>query len=293
MKCGKIIRGIAGFYYVLCEDSIIYECKAKGSFRKDQTKPLVGDNVMIQVLDEEHQIGNIEKIETRINSLIRPNVANVDQAMVIFALKKPTPNFNLLDRFMIMMQQQNIETIICFNKVDLSNLEEINELETRYLQCAKKVIFCSAKQMQNIEQVRRELEGKTTVVAGPRGVGKSSLINLLQDTVNMQIGSISQKIERGKHTTRHSELITINGDTFIMDTPGFSSLHLFDLEKEELQRYFPEFHEYQEQCRFLGCSHTHEPDCGVKIAVEQGIVDRNRYDNYCLLYKELSEKRKY
>ena len=290
---GKIIKGIAGFYYVHVIGAGVYECKAKGIFRKEKIKPLVGDNVEIDVINEEEKVGNISRILQRKNELIRPAVANIDQAMVIFAAAKPKPNFNLLDRFLIMMEQQQVETIICFNKQDLATEEELRKLEETYEKCGYHILFTSAMEEKGIDEVKKVLEGKTTTVAGPSGVGKSSLINLLQEGIEMETGKISEKIERGKHTTRHSQLIHIKDNTYIMDTPGFSSLYLMGFEKEELREYFKEFKEYEPACRFLGCSHIHKPDCGVKQALEEGNISRIRYENYVAMYEELKNVKKY
>ena len=290
---GKIIRGIAGFYYVHVPEIGILECKAKGIFRKNKLKPLVGDLVTVSVIDEENKKGNIDEVLERKNELIRPAVANIDQALVIFAVKKPEPNLNLLDRFLIMMQQKNIPCILVFNKSDLATEEERTALEEIYKNSGCKILFISAKKDQGLEEVRSLLAGKTSTVAGPSGVGKSSLINKLQSNVNMETGSISEKIERGKHTTRHTEFIPIGEDTFIMDTPGFSSLAVFDMEKEELEQFYPEFDEYRDTCRFNGCSHTHEPGCSVKEAIEDKKISRERYENYKLIYEELRNRKKY
>ena len=292
---GKIIKGIAGFYYVNCEDDgtlHTYECKAKGGFRKDKIKPLVGDNVRIQVVSKEEKIGNIKEVLPRKNHLIRPEVANVDQAMIVFAVKKPNPNLNLLDRFLVMMEFQNIETIICFNKIDIGDDDYMNQLQTIYQKAGYKVMFASATEEQGVDEIKKMLKGKSTVFAGPSGVGKSSLINCLQENVNMETGSISRKIERGKHTTRHSELIPIDEDSYIMDTPGFSSLYTNDFGKEELKYYFPEFDQYQGGCRFQGCNHISEPGCLVKEALEEGKVHQVRYEDYCEMYRELEQKEK-
>ena len=212
---GKIVKGISGFYYVHVVESGIYECKAKGIFRQQKMKPLVRDDVEIDIISEEKKTGNVAVILPRKNALIRPAVANVDQALLIFAAASPNPNFNLLDRFLVMMGRQDVP-----------------------------------KELQEI------LEGKTTTVAGPSGVGKSSLINLLAPEACMETGEISKKIERGRHTTRHAELIQLKGDGYIMDTPGFSSLYLPEMEKEELQDCYPEFAAFEPYCRFQGCSHT-------------------------------------
>lgn len=289
---GKIVKGIAGFYYVHVVGFGIYECRARGIFRKENKKPLVGDNVEIEILDDKDMEGNLVKILPRKNELIRPAVANVDQALVVFAAAKPDPHFNLLDRFLVMMEAKGIRTVLCFNKEDITGESRITELKAIYENCGCRVIFTSALKKQNIEEVKDVLQGSTTVVAGPSGVGKSSLINLLQSGVKMETGEISRKIERGRHTTRHSELITLNEDSYIMDTPGFSSLYVNDFEKEELKYYFPEFTPYNDQCRFHGCDHVHEPGCAVKEAVDQGKIHEIRYRDYLEMYQEQQEKEK-
>jgi len=290
---GKIVKGIAGFYYVHVPDKGIYECKAKGIFRKENQKPLVGDDVEIQILDEEEAKGNIEKLLPRKSELIRPAVANIDQALVIFAIVKPQPNFNLLDRFLIMMEQQGIPCIICFNKADIDEKQEGASYEEIYRSSGYETLQVSAKDGQGLEQLKEMLVGKTTTVAGPSGVGKSSIINELQSSIKMETGAISTKIERGKHTTRHSELIAMEANTYILDTPGFSSLGLFDMEKEDLTKYYPEFVSHEKYCKFAGCAHMNEPVCGVKEAVEDGEISGLRYENYKLLYQELKDKKKY
>lgn len=290
---GKIIKGIAGFYYVQTEESGVYECRAKGIFRKDNQKPLVGDDVEFQVLDEEAKEGNVEIILPRKNALYRPAVANVDQAIVIFALRHPKPNYMLLDRFLITMEYQNLPSVICFNKKDLGTEKELQYLYETYCSCGYQVVLTSAAEQEGIRELGEILHGKTSVVAGPSGVGKSSLTNLVQDNVNMETGEISRKLGRGKHTTRHSQLISIGDNTFIVDTPGFSSLYVEGIEKEELKEYFIEFRSYEGQCRFQGCVHVNEPDCAVKSAVEQGKISELRYGDYVELYNELKEKRRY
>lgn len=295
---GKIVKGIAGFYYVYREDNRgkggqIYECKAKGIFRKENKKPLVGDDVRMEILEEDSLTGNIVELLPRKNELIRPAVANIDQALVIFAIVKPEPNFNLLDRFLIMMEQQGLSSIICFNKQDLATQEEREALEKAYGSCGYRVLFVSAKKGDGMEELKGLLHGKTTAVAGPSGVGKSSIINCLNPEARMETGEISRKIDRGRHTTRHSEIIALQGDTYIMDTPGFTSLRLFHMEKEELPGYYPEFACYEEKCRFTGCAHINEPDCGVKEALEEGRISRVRYENYKVLYRELQEMKRY
>lgn len=290
---GKIIKGISGFYYVHTGEAGVYECKAKGIFRKQNIKPCVGDNVEITVLEEEEKTGNIEKILPRDNVLIRPAVVNIDQALVIFAAAKPEPNFNLLDRFLVMMSYQGVPVKICFNKTDLVTEERLRQITGIYEACGYPVVSTSAERHCGIDALLAHLEGRTTAVAGPSGVGKSSLINCLQPDIRMETGEISKKIARGRHTTRHSEIIPIGAGTYIMDTPGFSTLDIPGFEKEELRNHYPEFARFEPYCRFQGCSHISEPDCGVKDALEKGEISPVRYENYKLIYEECKQVKKY
>jgi len=290
---GKIIKGIAGFYYVHDGIARVYECKAKGIFRNRKIKPLVGDNVEFDVLDEKEGTGNIIDILPRANELIRPAVANIDQAMIVFAVTDPEPNLNLLDRFLITMELQHVPVILCFNKKDLGTEEKEAALKAAYEAAGYEVRFTSAKEPESVAEIRALLKGKTTALAGPSGVGKSSLTNEIQPEAAMETGAISQKIKRGRHTTRHSELFFVEEGTFVMDTPGFSSIYVENLEPEELSAYFPEFEAFVPECRFLGCVHVGERECGVKTAVKEGKIARSRYENYRLIYEELKNKRRY
>lgn len=290
---GKIVKGIAGFYYIHVAGSGVYECKAKGAFRREKIRPLVGDNVEIEILEEKEKTGNIIRVFTRSNELIRPAVANIDQVLLVFAVVKPNPHYNLLDRFLVMMEDKLLPVILCFNKTDIATDAQIEELRTIYGRCGYPTVFTSVQEEENISRIRERLKGKTTAIAGPSGVGKSSIINLLQPEAQMETGEISHKIERGRHTTRHSELFPIDEDSYIMDTPGFSSLYVNDFEKEDLKHYFPEFIEYEGTCRFHGCDHIHEPGCSVKTAVDTGKIHPVRYRNYVEMYEELKNKRRY
>ncbi len=289
---GRIIRGIAGVYSVDGGGCGIYECKARGVFRKEGIKPLVGDCVEMEILDEEKRLGNITRLLPRYSELIRPAVANVDQALVVFAVAGPRPNFNLLDRFLIRMEQQKISCIVCFNKQDLDKEQAGESYRRIYDGCGYRTMLVSALLKDGLEELKEQLEGRTTVLAGPSGVGKSSVVNGLQKRIVMETGQISTKIERGKHTTRHTELIAMGENTYILDTPGFGCLDLPMIPKEELWTYYPEFEEHVKYCRFKGCSHTREPVCGVKAAVAEGAVDRLRYENYCLFYEELAKRQR-
>ena len=290
---GKIIKGIAGFYYVNDGENRVYQCRAKGIFRNRKIKPLVGDNVEFSILDEEAGEGNIDEILPRKNALVRPAAANVDQALVLFALTQPSPNLNLLDRFLVMMAMEEIPVVICFNKADLGDGAMEEEYKKIYEGAGYEVHFISARTDLGMDQVRELLRGRTTVLAGPSGVGKSSLTNRIQPEASMETGGISRKIERGTHTTRHSELFFVAKDTYMMDTPGFSSMYTPEIEASELKEFFPEFAEFEDECRFLGCVHIGERVCGVKEAVKEGKISLSRYENYRLIYEELKQKRRY
>ena len=255
----------------------------------------MGGEVEIRILDAGRFLGSIESVLPRKNALIRPAVANVDQAMIIFAMASPMPNLNLLDRFLVMMQWQGIDTVICFSKQDIVSDEEEQVFRKTYEACGKQVICFSNTDGTGIGEIRDCLSGCTTVLAGPSGVGKSSLVNRIYPQADSETGGISEKIGRGKHTTRHSELFHIEKNSFLFDTPGFSSLQLPEVPKEQLHEYFTEFAPFEGECRFLGCSHIHEPGCIVKRELEKGVIRQSRYRNYVQMYEELaeSEKRNY
>lgn len=290
---GKIVKGIAGFYYVQAEDGNTYACRAKGIFRNQNIKPLVGDMAEIQILDTAAKEGSVTRILPRINQLIRPAVANIDQALVVFAVRDPEPNCNLLDRFLISMAYQHIPVSLCFNKIDLSVPEIPQNLQDIYEKAEYPLHFISTVTGAGMDEIRALLRGKTTVLAGPSGVGKSSLINLLHPEAAMETGTVSEKIRRGRHTTRHSEFFCLGDDTYLLDTPGFSSVYLPDCPPEQLKEFYPEFQPFTKECRFLGCVHIGERECGVKQAVLTGGIAKSRYENYRLFYEEQKEKRRY
>lgn len=289
---GRIIKGIAGFYYVYADDDNTYECKAKGIFRKDRKKPMVGDEAELDILDAQERTGNITRLLDRRCELIRPAVANVDQAVIVFALTHPEPNFMLLDKLILQFELQKVPVVIVFNKEDLVEDLEAEHARDIYKGSGAKVLLTCATKGQGIEELKEAIRGRLSCVAGPSGVGKSSLINCMQDSVKAETGDISRKAERGRHTTRHSEIIPISGDTFIMDTPGFSSFDVLADDPELIKDYYEEFIPYDD-CRFKPCSHTHEPDCRVKAAVLEGLIARERYENYSLIYEELKNHRRY
>ncbi|MFR8165397.1 MAG: ribosome small subunit-dependent GTPase A [Enterocloster sp.] len=289
---GKIIKGIAGFYYVHDGISQVYECKAKGVFRSRKIKPLVGDDVEFTVLDEKEQTGNITDILERKNELIRPAVANIDQAMIVFAVTDPEPNLNLLDRFLVTMEMQGVPAVICFNKMDLGTGERERELRQIYEAAGYSVYFTSANDKESVDMVRELLKGKTTALAGPSGVGKSSLTNQIQPEAAMETGAISEKIRRGRHTTRHSELFFVEPETFVMDTPGFSSIYVSPRSQRSFRDIFL-VEDFVPDCRFLGCVHVGERGVRRQGGRKGRKAGRLRYENYRLIYEELKNKRRY
>lgn len=285
---GIIIKGISGFYYVEVGDTV-YECKARGLFRKKNKTPLVGDRVSISIVDEEEKKGMVEEIHPRVSELVRPPVANIDKVMITFSVKEPNPNFVLLDRFIVFSERENLEIVIVITKIDLDETGEITEsIVSEYEKVGYRVIPVSAKTKENIDQVEKELEGHISVFAGQSGVGKSSVINCIDPDINLATAEISQKLGRGKHTTRHAELFKVGEDAIIADTPGFSSFELNNIEIEELQEYFIEFEKYR-NCRFGSkCIHKNEPGCGIKEAVEEGNISKRRYDSYIQILDEIN-----
>lgn len=285
---GIIIKGIGGFYYVKSEDKII-ECKARGKFRHNELSPMVGDEVEIK---EKNGKGVIEDIYERKNMLIRPSVANVTQALVVFAIKNPDINEDLLNRFLMLCEFNKLDIIVCFNKTDLADCIHENEVVNMVKSAGYKVVFLKAKEGEGIEELRDYLDGNVTVLCGPSGVGKSTIINTLAGKTLMETGNISEKLKRGKHTTRHSELLQI-GKGFIVDTPGFSSLDTSFIDKEDVQDCFPEFNDYLGGCKFNSCLHYKEPSCAIKKEVENGNINSKRYDFYVKIIEEVSQKKSY
>ncbi len=285
---GKIIKGIGGFYYVKTDEGII-ECKARGKFRHKSLKPMVGDNVKIKI---ENGKGTIEDIDERTSELIRPTVANVTQAFVVFAVKNPDLNFDLLNRFLVLCESNNIKVIVALNKIDLVNEEEKENLKKRINSIGYEVLFINAKRGIGVKDLKERLSNNVTVLCGPSGAGKSTLINTLTDKEHMETGEVSEKIGRGKHTTRHSELIEVS-DGYIVDTPGFSTLDVNFINKEELRYCFPDFEKFNNSCKYRGCLHYKEPGCAVKDAVENGEINKYRYEFYIRTLEEIINERRY
>lgn len=293
MLNGQIIKGIGGFYYVDTQVGL-YECRARGIFRKQKLTPLVGDRVAISVVDEENKKGVIEEINKRDTELVRPPIANVDKALIVFAIKNPKPNLSLLDRFIVLAEKEELEIVIILTKADLDDENMLDEIKLTYELSGYKVIPVSNKTKLNIDKVKDELAGNVVVFAGPSGVGKSSLLNEIDKNFKLQTGEVSDKIKRGKHTTRHAELLKLECGGMVADTPGFSSLTLDDISETELKEFFIEFYEFDD-CRFGSrCIHEKEPSCAVKEAVERGEISKKRYDSYIQLLNEIRQgKRRY
>lgn len=283
---GIIIKGIGGFYYIKTDEGII-ECKARGKFRYNSLKPMVGDRVTIKV---ENGKGVIEDIHERSSELIRPTVANVTQAFVVFAIKNPDINLDLLNRFLTLCEYNDIHAVVCLNKEDLCTEEEKENLKELINDIGYEVLFINAKEGKGFDALKERLAHNITVLCGPSGAGKSTLLNSFIDREHMETGSVSEKIGRGKHTTRHSELIDVDNG-YLVDTPGFTTLDVTFIDRDSLKYCFPEFNDYNNLCKFNGCNHYKEPKCAVKEAVEEGKINKLRYDFYIKTLKEIINRR--
>lgn len=290
MAQGIIIKGIAGFYYVNY-DNRIFECKMRGKIRNEDFVPMVGDKVMFDIISDGK--GIIDKIIQRNNFITRPPVANIDQVIIVFSMVHPRPNFVLIDKLIANIERNDIKVVLCINKVDLDEEKESQRVIDVYRKIGYEVVLTSAKFNSGIEDIKRVLNNKITAFAGNSGVGKSTLINNLLNNIAMETGELSNKIERGKHTTRHVELFELPNSGYILDTPGFSIFELDDFEYDVLKYYFKEFETYNNKCKFRGCNHVNEPNCAVKDAVENNIICHDRYDRYKTIYGQLQSKKQY
>jgi len=290
---GIIIRGYSGFYYVW-DGSQMWECKLRGKYRIKAQTFLPGDKVIITVTDKQKNKAVIEKVQPRKNELTRPTVSNVDQAIIVIALKDPDPDLWLLDRLLIVTQTQQVSPIICFNKADLVPDAYSLDMKKRYQSIGIPTLLVSTKKDLGIEELRSYLIGKISVFAGPSGVGKSSIMNMLEPESNRKTGEISVKLARGKHTTRHVELIPLATGGFIADTPGFSQISLPEMKREELADYYQEFGQHRFNCKFNSCLHRDEPQCGVKAAVAAGLINAERYERYIIFLEDvIANERRY
>ncbi|HEY8909228.1 MAG TPA: ribosome small subunit-dependent GTPase A [Desulfosporosinus sp.] len=288
---GVLLKGYGGFYYVYAEDRV-WECSLRGRFRVKDQDFLPGDRV--QILPVEESKATIEGVEPRRNALSRPAIANVDQAVLVFAMTSPKPDLNLLDRLLIQVTDEDIEPILVFTKLDkfkeaaLTSGSEDHAITDIYRKIGYKVFEVSNETGQGIEEVSARLTEKISVLAGPSGAGKSSLFNALSPGKKLKTGEISLKSKRGRHTTRHVELMVCAGG-LVADTPGFSSLFMPTMKRAELAGCFPEFVDRRRECRFNSCLHDKEPNCAIKAAVESGEISPVRYEHYLIFLQEVIE----
>jgi ribosome biogenesis GTPase / thiamine phosphate phosphatase len=292
LPSGMIMKGIGGFYYVKTGEGT-YECKARGIFRKEEITPFPGDRVNISIVDAAGLKGSLDEILPRDSLLVRPAVANVTRIVLVLAAKSPPPDLVLLDKLLITAEMKKLHAVICINKVDLVEAKEYEHIAAAYQKAGYSVLFLSSCTNQGFESLQEELSDGITVFAGQSGVGKSTILNRILDSWVLETGEISHRNERGKHTTRHTELVELSNGGLVVDTPGFSSFEVADLEYDELELYYPEFAPCLNQCRFPGCGHNSEPECSVKEALEAGRIDEGRYNRYLQLYTLLKENRTY
>lgn len=289
MPSGMITKGIGGFYYVASEDGI-YECKARGIFRKSELTPLTGDKVVFSVSDHVLKKGSIDQIMDRSSLLVRPAVANVNQLVAVIAAQSPEPDLLLLDKLLVTAENNGMKAVVCINKTDLDTDDRREALRKAYTKAGYTVLETSSKENKGFDELKVALKDHISVFAGQSGVGKSTILNRVMNTMVMKTGGLSDKIDRGKHTTRHAELIELDDGGYVADTPGFSSFELSGIKYTELQHLFPEFGNHIQSCRFTGCSHINEPDCSVKHAVEGDRISEGRYGRYIELYSILKQE---
>lgn len=290
MLSGVITKGIGGFYYVDTVDRI-YECRARGRFRKENIVPMVGDRVDIDIDDRTKQ-GYVINIHDRKNQMQRPVVANIDQVIIVFAAKKPDINISLLQKFLVYGESVRLKIIVCINKIDLDESNEMKPIIAMLSSVPYDFICTSVLKAIGINELKEKLKDNISVFAGPSGAGKSSLLNSISPGLFLKTGDLSRKTDRGTHTTRHAELIKLDSGGLVVDTPGFTSFELVDIDEMELQYLFPEFQSHL-NCRFPSCKHYKEPECGVKEAVDAGIIDSIRYEHYIQILSEIKKNRRY
>ena len=287
---GKIIGNISNKYKIETNQGE-YEAYARGKLKKEEITPLVGDKVEIEITDENKKEEIIEKIEERKNELKRPKIANIDQIIFIISAKHPKPDLLMLDKQLAYVESKKIEPIIIINKIDLD--DKYQEIEKVYKDIGYQVITTSAKQQIGIEKIREVLRNKTSVLSGNSGVGKSSITNSIFNIEKTQEGEISQKNKKGKNTTTDTKIYKVEENTYIADTPGFSSFEINEIEAKDLAENFREFKPEIQNCEFIGCTHIKEQECGIKKAIEENRISKERYERYCKIYEELKEKEKY
>lgn len=284
---GRIVKAIAGFYYVDTGENII-ECKARGVFRSNKITPLVGDMADIEINNGK---GIINSIQKRKNEFVRPAVSNITQVFLVFSYKNPDINEDLLNKYLLLCEDKQVKTIVIFNKSDLVH-DDNNEIINMVKSAGYEYASISAKENDGLGSIKERLKDNVTLLSGPSGVGKSTILNKLLGREKMETGEISQKIKRGKNTTRHCELIKID-QGLLADTPGFSSINTDFITKNNIRNLFPEFREYDGLCKFTSCSHNKEIGCSIKEALEDGKINKLRYDFYVKLLNEINSRREY
>lgn len=287
---GKIIGNISNIYKIKTKNKE-YEAYARGKLKNEEIVPAVGDNVEIQITNEEKKEAIIEKILLRKNYIKRPKISNIDQIIFIISTKNPKPDLLMLDKQLAYAEKLKIQSIIIINKIDLS--EDYQKIKEIYTKIGYKVIVTSAKEKIGTEEIKQILKNKISVLSGNSGVGKSSIINLLFNIAKTQEGEISQKNKKGKNTTTDTKLYELEENTYIADTPGFSSFDISEIKSNELDKYFKEIKNEIQNCEYVGCTHLKEINCGVKTALEKGKISKERYENFCKIYEELKEKERY
>ncbi|MGI6707017.1 MAG: ribosome small subunit-dependent GTPase A [Clostridia bacterium] len=291
---GIIIKGVGGFYYIRSEDGLVWECKARGKFRKQRLTPLVGDRVVFQP-GEGEELGFIDEILSRRNEMIRPPVANIDQVIVVLSYIMPQPDYLLIDKMLLQASKQSVQALLCINKCDLINEDQIRSMYRNFKNTGYPILQTSAKSGLGIAELKKFMKGKLSTFAGQSGVGKSSLLNRISPHAQLKTSELSEKIERGRHTTRHAEIIFLEDNGMVIDTPGFSLMEMDDTEPTDIAAFYPDFQPYLGNCKFSGCLHMEEPACSIKEAVDKGRISTGRYERYRLLVEESIEKwsRKY
>ncbi|HBT46968.1 MAG TPA: ribosome small subunit-dependent GTPase A [Peptococcaceae bacterium] len=285
MREGILIKGVGGFYFVLSEGKI-YRCRLRGRLRIKTGEILVGDRVRFHETGPEE--GTLEAVLPRVTKLERPAVANIDQVVIVFSLREPPPDLELLDRLLVLSAASSTEPVICWNKADVAT-EEFLSLPSLYEKIGYRVLITSARTGQGVERLREILRGHISTFAGPSGAGKSSLLNALEPGLSLKTGEVSRKQGRGRHTTRQVELLSLKSGGMVADTPGFSKLNLPEMKREDLAAYFPEIFAAEGGCRFHSCLHRSEPGCAVRRAVEEGGIPRHRYAHYLKFLEEVIE----
>ena len=289
---GIITRGVGGNYYVDIGDKII-ECRARGLFRLKNLKPLVGDRVLVRITEEDENAGYIEEIKERTSEIKRPNVANAQQLIIIFSIKNPEPSFLLLDKLLIAAGINKLKPVICINKSDLADEREKESIRDIFRNTGYKIIFTSKYDPDSLLELKEILKDKVNVFSGPSGVGKSSLMNAIEPGFHLETGEISEKLKRGRHTTRHAEIFKLSFGGYAVDTPGFSSFEPEGIDEYSLKNHYPEIVKYDDGCRFLDCLHYKEPGCRIKKAVDEGLISRVRYNNYIRLLEQIKSNKPY